>query len=116
MKKLLNLLNEYAHTYADHYDDTWEEIEIIFTDHNDQCFSYECDWKYTTLVDDVVISKRYWFIQWLVENEKINFSKLNSIHLWKWLNVFTEVELYEDLIMLLSIQDNPIEFLTSILK
>ena len=116
MEKLIELLNEYAHTYADHYDDTGKEIEIRFITHTDQCFTYECEWKVETLVDDVVISKRYWFIKWLVENEKIDYTKLNKIHTWKWLNVLIEQELYEDLVMLLSIQDKPIEFLISVLK
>ena len=30
MEKLIELLNEYAHTYADRYDDTGKEIETKF--------------------------------------------------------------------------------------
>lgn len=54
-----------------------------------------------------VISKEYWFIKWLVDNDKIDIDKLDSR--------YSKVE-YEPLLMLLSIQDNPIEFLVSILK
>ena len=43
MEKLLELMNEYAHTYADHYDDTGKEIEIKFLEHIDNCFIYHCD-------------------------------------------------------------------------
>lgn len=53
------------------------------------------------------------FIEWLVENEKIDKDKV------KLLSVFQETwyyNLYESLLMILSIQDNPIEFLCSVLK
>lgn len=71
MEKLIELLNEYAHTYADHYD-TGEEITITFFSHADNCFQYVCDGGYETLIDDVVISKRFSFIKRLVDNDKIN--------------------------------------------
>ena len=63
-----------------------------------------------------IISKKFWFIQWLVDNEKIDFS-------WEWKLSSELVSLFERkldnaewVIALLSIQDNPIEFLISILK
>lgn len=68
---------------------------------------------------DLVISKRFWFIEWLVENEKIDFSKVKE-------KIWLERELYDRmlywyketdfLIMLLSIQDEPLKFLLEILK
>ena len=72
MEKLLELMNDYAHTYADHYDDTGEEITITFFSHADNCFQYVCDGSYETLVDDVVISKRFGFIKRLVKKDKID--------------------------------------------
>ncbi len=62
-----------------------------------------------------VISKEWGFIKWLVENDKIDISKLednNDYLVMKenWANT------YKALLMLLSIQDKPIEFLISILK
>jgi hypothetical protein len=72
MEELLELMNEYAHTYADHYDDTGEEITIEFYGHADECFQYTCDGSYETLVDDTVISKRFGFIGRLVKNDKID--------------------------------------------
>ena len=115
MEKLIELLNEHAHTYADHYDDTGEEIEIKFLEHTDNCFIYYCDWKFDSLVDDVVISKRFGFISWLVESRKIDRSKVN------FENIFYEYDweyiTYEKIIlMLLAISDTPIDFLCSILK
>ena len=68
-----------------------------------------------------IISKQYWFIKWLVENEKINFEWM-SWH-WKIISYLTEKKDYKwndvkewVVLMLLSIQDEPIEFLVSILK
>lgn len=62
---------------------------------------------------DLVISKRYWFIEWLVENDKIDIEKLESLNFNDVLYLRT---VYYWMLMLLSIQDNPIEFLVSILK
>ena len=115
-------MNDYAHTYADYYDDTGEEITITFFSHADNCFQYVCDGGYETLVDDVVISKRFGFIYWLVENDKIDKKKINKLIKWQevWYGYEVQEEeyysIYESLLMLLSISDNPIEFLISILK
>ena len=63
-----------------------------------------------------IISKEYWFIKRLVENDKIDLMKLkkwiedNKFYCAKWGKITNM------LLMLLSIQDNPIEFLISILK
>ena len=67
----------------------------------------------------VVISKEYWFIKRLVENNKIDIERLHRI-------VDYRLEIKENyvnahdynsdcLLMLLSIQNNPIEFLCSVL-
>ena len=64
----------------------------------------------------ILISKSYGFIQRLVENDKIDLMKLkkwiedNKFYCAKWGKITNM------LLMLLSIQDNPIEFLISILK
>lgn len=115
MEKLLNLLNEHAHTYSEHYDDTWEEITITFTWHYDQCFHYTVDDKewIQTLVDDVVISKRFWFIKRLYDNKKIDFDKLEDNWDWYYIDLRDN---YLEILALSSIQDKPIEFLVSILK
>ena len=110
-------MNDYAHTYADHYDDTGEEITITFFSHADNCFQYVCDGGYETLVDDVVISKRFGFIKRLIDNDKIDYhNKINyhislAIH---WREKRTTRE--ERLLMMLAIQDEPIKFLSSLLK
>ena len=91
MEKLIELLNEYEDT------DNWE------------------NWHQVEFRESKIISKSYWFIVWLVENDKISYKKLleNSN--------FIEIKsigwgIAYSLTMLLSIQDKPIELLISILK
>ena len=63
-----------------------------------------------------LISKEFWFIERLVENDKVDFN------FWFIYHTYDEDELgekYSDLdslIMILSIQDNPIEYLCKIIK
>ena len=112
MEKLIELLNEYNWNVLKH-SDIWEEKDwkIFLRIDSNHTFGFH--------IDLYVISKSYWFIQWLVENEKIDFSKVKE-------KIWLERELYERmlyryketdfLIMLLSIENEPIEFLISILK
>lgn len=96
MEKLIELLNEYA--YGEHKELYYRDGEMV------------------EINSERVISKKFWFIQWLVENEKIDLMKLkkwiedNKFYCAKWGKITNM------LLMLLSIQDNPIEFLISILK
>ena len=64
------------------------------------------------------------FIKWLVENDKIDLEKLDEKAERKpqytfidddWRLWFKQFEVYESLLMLLAIQENPIEFLCSVL-
>ena len=71
---------------------------------------------YGTMISEmVVINKKNWFIQWLVDNDKIDYKKLVEDNTW---NILKENWWTNDiaLLMLLAIQDEPIEFLISILK
>lgn len=56
------------------------------------------------------------FCKWLVENEKIDVKELEKSDRPFDVGYATEETLYERVLMLLSIQDEPIEFLISILK
>lgn len=67
-----------------------------------------------------ICSKKFGFIKWLVDNDKIDRPKawLKIKDLWDeywWFGIYSWIHI-ECLIMLLSIQDNSIEFLISILK
>ena len=99
MEKLIELLNEYENM------DNWENLHQV------------------EFRESKIISKKYWFIKWLVENDKIDFNKRPELYTFKaetetrWLNNMVDGSWhYESLLMLLAIQDNPIEFLVSILK
>ena len=104
MEKLIELLNEYeklnmCRTFIGYYK---EEEEIT--------------WDIFSIKACELISKKFWFIKWLVDNDKIDLMKLkkwiedNKFYCAKWGKITNM------LLMLLSIQDNPIEFLISILK
>ena len=106
MEKLQKLLDEYQETIENTEKIDWEvalDIEMLGI-YAKTCVAYS-------------ISKQFWFIKWLVENDKIDEVKLR----WKMYQVFEfryqdVATLENELLMLLSIQDNPIEFLISILK
>ena len=109
MEKLIELLNEYE-----------EELNTGLHWRIDE--EYWMLWRWLNLmwVDQYLISKHYWFIKWLVENDKIDLDKVKEI--WIKHNGRMDVDglyrfsVYERLLMILAIQDNPIDFLISILK
>ena len=95
IEKLVELLNEY---------DTFREyVEVDLEDCNDPIVLR-------------VISKNYGFIKWLVDNDKIDFSNLKIEEIVAWTDLYYSFKKDEVLLMLLSIQDEPIQFLCSILK
>ena len=107
-KKLIELLNEYEKSWLNEFElEKYEEW-------------WYCEWNWrifrgnwennNELTPYELCSKHYWFIKRLVDNDKIDLLKLdNRIAL-------SEFNKVERVIMNLSIQDNPIEFLVSILK
>ena len=120
MDKLIKLLNEYK-SYTDYkksrmseyvWANVWDDIVMD---------SYVWTTKDKTLE---IISKEYWFIKWLVDNDKVdwNFIDYAEIHQTKrelesnYQPEDIERQYYEKLLMLLSIQDNPIEFLILVLR
>lgn len=120
--KLIELFKEYVDKYSNDAKvlDEWEYVVI---DDGQSFLYWTREYSYLTL-----ISKKFWFVKWLVENEKIKSEWIKPrADLVKevsiidretkkliWIeNQYTEVE---QLLMYLSIQDKPIEFLASILK
>ena len=116
--KLIELFKEYVDKYSNDAKvlDEWEYAVI---DDGQSFLYWTREYSYLTL-----ISKKFGFIKWLVENDKINWRK--CLDLWYEISVIDEewedvdimrtFDSYEQLLMYLSIQDNPIEFLVSILK
>lgn len=117
MEKLIELLNEYDPYIASD------------GEHRDNLWGYAYQWHSAVfpkeLAESYIISARYGFIKWLVENEKIDYEKIEkqtkckNIVGWKeFLDFDIERDFtpYEEVLMWLAIQDEPIEFLVSILK
>lgn len=108
MEKLIELLTEHCRKHYWFKDN--DDIEI---DTDSVCFHLYHKWKrYFPIRIETVICKDFGFIDWLVENEKIDKDKV------KLLSVFQETwyyNLYQSLLMILAIQENPIEFLCSVL-
>lgn len=122
MEELIELLNEYVekHNKSDlYYKFELENWELY-------CYNDVSDILWTMQDEAMVIcSKKFWFIKWLVENEKIDYEKIEkqtkckNIVGWKeFLDFDIERDFtpYEEILMWLTIQDEPIEFLVSILK
>lgn len=125
MKKLLKLINEYEEEWIifDEVDDEECFVDVhpctLWTEYNWHLWFNNANkvqfdkWMF----DRVAISKEYGFIKWLVDNDKIKYYKVpehiyvsdysfETIHEW----------MTDNILMWLSIQDEPIEFLISILK
>ena len=103
MEKLIELLNEYLEKYKPRLNLVKEITDggYFVNNRNDN------DW----FLCETIMSKKFWFIQWLVENEKIKWNEKFYLEDDDWL-----FGTYECLLMLLAIQDNPINFLLEILK
>ena len=91
MKKLIELLNEYR---KEKWERNLNEFEVSQT------------------LDSLNYLRL--FIKWLVENEKVEWNN-KDIAIKEWI-LWKSIDNYHSLLMALSIQDNPIEFLASILK
>ena len=119
--KLIELLNEF-----------WE-YDLV--EHNWEICKWTTDdeWEINIYTDytNNIISKKFWFIKWLIQNKKIDVAKFwavweyDSRDYWedeKWeatnyyYDNFNKHSDLESLLMLLSISDTPIEDLISYLK
>jgi len=120
MDKLIRFINEYGHTsscwpfetYRIEPATDWISSYLVLSRDD----NWEWDWKDWHLPIPRLISKEYGFIKRLVENDKIDFSRE-----WNLSNELVDLferklDTVEWVIALLSIQDNPIDFLISILK
>ena len=110
MKKLLQLLNDSSplkdmSEYCDKYWKVWIRTRLYAEP--DVYANYTLQ----------VISKKFWFIQWLVDNDRIDIQwAKNLLYESEIFNPLPYTDLAERLIMYLAIQDDPISFLISILK
>lgn len=114
MDKLIELLNQFEKEKKSWY--TWRSIDSY-----DNCvYGVDSDWETEITMYSDLYSKYYWFIEWLFREWKLDMNKIyNTPNLPRYEYKNWDAILYtfpDELIMLLSIQDNPIEFLCSVLK
>lgn len=111
MEKLLQLLNEYQ---------TQRESKFKFSSYDERSLSFLLIDSNEVLWEETIISKKFWFIEWLVLNMKINTDELmRHWHIVKTYDLDEPWDSYgyvDSLLMLLAIQDDPVDFLVSILK
>lgn len=109
MEKLIDLLNEY------------EQLNMCRKFDSFELHTFENSSWVDRLLEDTVISARYGFIKWLVENDKIGREKVKEksdripLLLDKVWDIYN-CGVLKSVLMLLSISDTPIEFLCEILK
>lgn len=106
--KILDLFNEYNLSP----EMTWWEICDTRTE-DDRNHISRTDRAY-------IVSKDFWWIKRLVDNDKIDRKKTHEKvkELWMgywWFDIYSWIA-YSCLLMLLAIQNSPLEFLISILK
>jgi hypothetical protein len=113
MEKLLNLLQEFYWENRKFSDENWLLTMTNWVENLSGAYA-----------QTYIISKQGWFIKWLVENDKIERPEIRSQWYtkptyWYTTEPYTtckSIELANTVLMILSIQDKPIEFLISILK
>ena len=107
MEKLIELLNEYIKEK-----ELWNTVKEIDDDYFVNNYN-NWDW----YLCEEVMSKKFWFIERLVKNNKIDDSNVwNSDMLSVQYHDLVNDYKYEWLIMILSISENPISDLCSFLK
>lgn len=95
--------------------------------YEDVCYKKQSDWWYMFWLDGNAIreermcGKKFWFIKWLVNNNKIDYNKVlisftMSESDWLWNYYWHWVEAYQGILMLLAISDTPIDDLISYLE
>jgi len=117
MEKLIELIWEWQEeTHPD-------GIYLPVVAYRDWIFWSDSDCLSSVMDEIYLVSKKAWFIKWLVDNDKIDFNKLEKIwyektvyeYNWQYREIVKYSD-YESLLMLLSISDTPIEDLISYLK
>ena len=88
---------------VDYYNQWWEEK-----------FWEKWHFKYTMRFDEVhLVSKKMWFIEWMVKNNKIDHDKVYDNENYYAVDVWDNTD---ELLMLLAISENPISDLISYLR
>lgn len=110
MEKLLELLNEY-----------WKGSSFQFTGYDRELSVFNTNLKaasITSIPEETIISKKFWFIQWLMDQNKVEFDRARDrsdfpLLYAGWWGFYSDADI---IVATLSMEDEPIEFLISILK
>ncbi len=112
IKKLIELLNEFEKERK-----SWWTYESF--DEYDSVFHCKVVKTIFELDDSFVLSKKYGFIKWLVDNDKIDLGSRNPLIIYEYKNEGEKQRPYsfnEEMLIRLAISDSPIDDLISYLK
>ncbi len=113
--KLIELLNEYE---KENKSDLYYKFEL--ENWELYCYNDVSDVLWTMQDEAMVIcSKKFWFIKWLVENEKIDSWTRNPLFITELVGEQEKqipYSFYEEMLIRLALSDTPIEDLISYLK
>ena len=122
--KLANAYNLIKENWFVVDDGWWEYLE--YDEEKEPMLIYKNSWTYASWEDAVaiLISNSYGFIEWLCKEDKIWDNEKSDRHTMMRLmraeakeqQIFEWIEYYEWVIMMLSIQDDPLRFLSSIIR
>ena len=109
MEKLLQLLNEYQ---------TQRGSKFKFSSYDERSQSFLLVDSNEVLWEETIISKKFWFIQWLMDQNKVEFDRARDrsdfpLLYAGWWGFYSDADI---IVATLSMEDEPIEFLISILK
>ena len=118
LDKLIKLLTEHCRK---HY--WFKDNDVIDIDHDSvQFYLYYNEKRYFSIGVEKVISKEFWFIKELLFHDKIDLWKIQKLYRKSNENstatypILYDYTYDESLLMFLAIQDEPIDFLISVLK
>lgn len=119
MEKLLNLLNEYEEKRIKKINADWKlRVKLLFKPYTKEALTNQA----YQAVQNEIVSKYYWFIKRLFEKDKIDLWKIKKLyrksneHSTHTYPILYDYSYDESMLMLLAIQDDPIDFLISLLK
>lgn len=110
MKKLIQLLNEYQTQRGG-------KFKFSSYDINSNAFIIDKNPR-IVLGEETITCKKFWFIQWLMDQNKVEFDRARDrsdfpLLYAGWWGFYSDADI---IVATLAIQDDPIEFLISILK
>ena len=112
IEKVLPLLNEFETPKS------WVVFQS-YDDYDGTFYGVDCDGE-TEIAgsDSMILSKRFGFVEWLVENKKINRWRIENNQDYAEYLCNLPIEEYgvEILLMLFAIADEPIDYLCNILR